>query len=113
MIDSVLNLLFRCPHRRLTRPVTPVNRAGVPNGATYVVCLACGKQFSYDPKEMRIGKALPAAQHSGVIDPDKPKGSNLKYAFWASIPLVVLIGSTWRGKSKPTDKKSETGGPPH
>jgi hypothetical protein len=45
MIDTVLNLLFRCPHRRLTRPVTPANKAGVPSGETYVVCLDCGKQF--------------------------------------------------------------------
>lgn len=28
MIDTVLNLLFRCSHRRLTRPVTPVSKAG-------------------------------------------------------------------------------------
>jgi hypothetical protein len=29
MIDSILNLLFRCPHTRLTRPVTPINKDGL------------------------------------------------------------------------------------
>jgi hypothetical protein len=61
MIDSVLNLLFRCPHKRLTRPVTPISMDGKPHGDTYVVCLACGKQFAYDLKEMRIGKPLPSS----------------------------------------------------
>src|ERR1039457_3000054 len=28
MIDSVLNLLFRCPHKRRTRPVTPISMDG-------------------------------------------------------------------------------------
>ena len=28
MIDTVLNLLFRCSHRRLTRPMTPVTKSG-------------------------------------------------------------------------------------
>lgn len=112
MIDTALNLLFRCSHKRLTRPVTPVSKVGVPNGATYVVCLDCGKQFAYDAKEMRMGKVLPAAQDSGVIDPNKPQRSRLKFAFWASIPLAVFVGSTWKGKPKPVDKKPETGGLP-
>ena len=112
MIDTVLNLLLRCPHKRLTRPMTQVNRSGKPIGGTYVVCLACGKQFSYDPKEMRMGKAIPSVHEVRAAEPKKPKGKKLKYAFWASIPLAVAIGSSWKGKSKPTDKPSETEGPP-
>ena len=46
MIDSVLNLLFRCPHKRLTRPVTPIRMDGKPLGDSYVFCLASGKQFA-------------------------------------------------------------------
>jgi len=61
MIDSVLNLLFRCSHRRLTRPVTPVSKAGIPQGQTYVVCLDCGKQFGYDLERMRMGKPVKRA----------------------------------------------------
>jgi DNA-directed RNA polymerase subunit RPC12/RpoP len=58
LIDTLLNLVFRCGHRHLTRPVTPVTRSDEPHADAYVVCLDCGKQFSYDTKEMRIGKAL-------------------------------------------------------
>lgn len=58
MIDTVLNLLFRCSHRRLTRPVTPIVKTGMPQSQTYVVCLDCGNHFAYDVKEMRIGKKI-------------------------------------------------------
>ncbi len=59
MIDSLFNLLFRCNHGSLTRPVKALNWAGKPEGAPYVVCLDCGKQFAYDAEALRIGKALP------------------------------------------------------
>ncbi len=112
MIDTVLNLLFRCAHRRLTRPVTPVSKAGVPHGETYVVCLDCGKQFAYDLKEMRIGKPLDSSLESGVLSPDMPRRADhkLKFALWASIPLAVLIGTTLKGK-RPAAKKPEHGQP--
>ena len=54
MMDSLLNLLFRCSHRRLTRPVAPITKAGQPHSQSYVVCLDCGKKFSYDWTHMRI-----------------------------------------------------------
>jgi hypothetical protein len=101
MIDSVLNLLFRCSHSRLTRPVTPVTKAGLPHEQSYVVCLECGKQFAYDTREMRIGKPLPASHTSGVLPPEMPKSKRkLKYALWASLPLAVLAGSLLRNKRK-------------
>jgi hypothetical protein len=101
MIDTVLNLLFRCPHRRLTRPVTPVTKAGVAHGGTYVVCLDCGKQFAYDTKEMRIGKPIASSPDSGVLHPEVvgPKsGGKVGFALLASLPLVVLIGSALKPK---------------
>lgn len=58
MIDSLTNLLFRCSHTRLSRPVTPVARHGEAGGETYVVCLECGKRFSYDTQNMRVGKQI-------------------------------------------------------
>lgn len=61
MIDYVVNLLFRCRHKRLTRPVTPVRSKRVDPVETYVACLDCGKQFRYDTREMRVGAALPVA----------------------------------------------------
>jgi hypothetical protein len=49
----MLNLLFGCRHRPITRPITPVHTAGTP-AETYVVCLDCGKQFPYDVANMCI-----------------------------------------------------------
>jgi len=107
MIDSVLNLLFRCSHRRLTRPVTPVSRAGVPHGQTYVVCLDCGKQFGYDLQNMQIAGPLASAHDSGVLHPDmpKPRGRKLKYALWASIPAALLLGSILKKNGR--DKRQD------
>ncbi len=103
MIDTVLNLLFRCPHRRLTRPVTPVSRAGQPHGETYVVCLDCGKQFAYDVREMRIGRPLESSRERGVLNPDMPKPSNdtVKYALWASAIGLIAGAMLKGGKRKP------------
>lgn len=106
MIDTVLNMVFRCAHRRLTRPVTPVSKAGVPHGDTYVVCLDCGKQFAYDLKEMRIGKPIATSGHAGVLHPEPPRPGNhkkLKFALWASLPVAVLIGSALKPKKRPPD----------
>jgi len=58
MIDRIWNLLFRCGHRRLSRPLSSAARAGKPPSRTYVVCLDCGKQFEYDTMQMRLGKAI-------------------------------------------------------
>ncbi len=58
MIDSLKNLLFRCSHQRLTRPLTPINASGVPEGMPYVACLECGARFKYDTHEMRMGKRI-------------------------------------------------------
>jgi DNA-directed RNA polymerase subunit RPC12/RpoP len=94
MIDSVLNMVFRCAHRRLTRPVTPVAK-GAPQGDTYVACLDCGKHFSYDLKQMRVGKpiaSVPAARSNG-----HPK---LRFALWASVPIAAVIASVLKAKKR-------------
>jgi hypothetical protein len=103
MIDLVANLLFRCPHRRLTRPITPVSKPGVPSGETYVVCLECGKQFYYDWEKMRLGGPVERSATKGVLPPDLPKlrKSRLKYALLGSaIPLAVLLGKSLLSKPK-------------
>jgi hypothetical protein len=83
VIDSLLNLLFRCSHHRLTRPLTPASPKGVPQGKTYVVCLDCGKQFTYDLEEMRIGKPV-----------DHPnQRSKVKYALLATVSMAMLISA--------------------
>ncbi len=102
MIDSVLNLIFRCPHKRLTRPVTPISIDGKPHGDTYVVCLACGKQFSYDLKEMRIGKPLPSSADFGVLPPGMPDPgkSKIKLALGIGVPLGIVLGSVLSSRRK-------------
>jgi hypothetical protein len=101
MIDSVLNLLFRCSHRRLTRPMTPVMKTGGRSGDTYVVCLDCGKQFEYDLKTMQMGKAIDHG--AGVLPPHmpKPRKTKVKYALLAAVPLAVVLGAAFTGKKKP------------
>ena len=115
MIDTLLNLMFRCSHRRLTRPVTPVSKAGVPHGETYVVCLDCGKQFAYDLEEMRIGKAIDHSNEACVVPdaPEKSQKRKWKYAFLASIPLAVVAGAALRKPKNGGKKALENGQPEH
>ena len=58
MISALLKRVFHCGHKRISRPITPASRPGVPTAGTYVVCLDCGEHFIYDWKEMRIGKRI-------------------------------------------------------
>ena len=102
MIDNVLNLLFRCSHRRLTRPVAPITKAGQPHSQSYVVCLDCGKQFEYDAREMRMGKAIDRAHDANVVpdDPRTPRKTKVKYALLAGVPAAVLLGAFLKSKKK-------------
>lgn len=61
VIDNILNLVFRCRHRRLSSPMTPPAKPGKMREGAYVVCLDCGKQFVYDLQQMRMGKKVPSA----------------------------------------------------
>jgi hypothetical protein len=107
MIDSLLNLIFRCAHKRLTMPVTPVSKDGMTHGDTYVVCLDCGKQFSYDLKKMCVGKPLPTSSAEGVLPSGMPgpRTSKVKLAVVASaLPLGIAIGSMLKSKREHTDE---------
>ena len=53
MLQVILNMVFRCGHRRVTRPITP--RGG---GQTYVACLDCGRQLHYDLVAMQVGELV-------------------------------------------------------
>jgi len=98
MIDSVLNLLFRCPHRRLTRPVAPISKAGQPHSQSYVVCLDCGKQFEYDAHEMRIGKPIDRSHDHAVVPQKMPaaRKTKVKYALLAGLPAALVLGTLWK-----------------
>ena len=114
MIDSLLNLLFRCSHRRLTRPVAPITKAGQPHSQSYVVCLDCGKQFEYDLQEMRMGKAINHSHDADVVPPNlpKPREAKMKYALLAAVPAAVVLGAVLKGKKtvvKPGDARPDPG----
>jgi DNA-directed RNA polymerase subunit RPC12/RpoP len=102
MIDTLLNLLFRCSHRRLTRPVAPITKAGQPHSQSYVVCLDCGKQFEYDMQEMRIGKVIDHSQDACVVPKDRslPPATKVKFALLAAVPVAVVLGAVLKAKKK-------------
>ena len=96
MIDTILNLVFRCSHQRITRPITPASKGVDRSGETYVVCLECGKQFSYDLDAMRVGKPVAASPTAGVLPPGMPSNHRkIRYAALMSIiPLAWFVGKS-------------------
>jgi len=68
MFARILESLFGCMHRRYSFPITMKNsarsRAASLTG-TYVVCLDCGKEMSYDWDEMRI--VNPGSERAPVV----------------------------------------------
>ena len=60
MLGSLLNYFLGCSHQRTTFPITPGRKmaSGAHRHGTYVVCLDCGQEFSYDWKEMRLGEPV-------------------------------------------------------
>jgi predicted transcriptional regulator len=57
-MSKLLDALFGCPHKRCTFPITA--KSGQSNSnpakstATYIVCLECGKEFTYDWQRMKV-----------------------------------------------------------
>ena len=94
MIDSLVNLIFRCSHRHLSRPLTHAGKAGVRSSESYVVCLDCGRHFAYDVEQMRIGKAIVEGSQGQTAS----RRTGLKLAMWAAVPLALAaaIGVKWR-----------------
>jgi hypothetical protein len=70
MFQSLIDTLFGCSHQRTTFPLTPARRNGSPalsatqRVGTYVPCLACGTEFPYDWKAMRVGNAYAVSSPS-------------------------------------------------
>jgi hypothetical protein len=74
MIQSLMNTLFGCAHRRTTFPLTPARKsallpavAATNKNGTYVVCLDCGKEFAYNWSEMRVGRQVTAPPASASV----------------------------------------------
>jgi hypothetical protein len=88
-----------------------VSKAGVPHGETYVVCLDCAKQFAYDLKEMRIGKAIEHPHDACVLPSNmpRPRQTKVKYALGAALPLAVLVAAALKTKHQNSGKKRKKG----
>jgi hypothetical protein len=75
MLQSIVDTLFGCSHRRITFPQTPVRKSagfqvpGAVRNGTYVTCLDCGKELAYDWQEMRVGKPVSAPRATGEAQP--------------------------------------------
>jgi len=59
MFGRIMDFVFGCRHSRYSFPLTV--RAGSRRSAnsrvgTYVVCLDCGREFSYDWQQMRLAR---------------------------------------------------------
>ena len=119
MFGSLFDLVFSCKHRRTTFPFTPVKRktAGTQGefpAETYVVCLDCGKQFSYDWEKMRLGDAVdisegaPAPLAKTQPIPFRTK-STLKYlALGSAVSAAVVVGKVVQSRLQ--SRKSASNG---
>lgn len=114
MIDSIWNLLFRCQHRKTTFPLTPVRKKNDTGAAeTYVVCLECGRQFTYDWDNMRLGKVVdlsggPAPSEDVPVIPFRTK-SNLRYLIWGSaLSAALVLGKAIQTPKRPRVTKIKT-----
>ena len=73
MIDTVLNLLFRCSHRRLSRPVIARQQKGGCAGSRRTRCAWTAASTSpYDTDRMRLGKRL---EDDEVVPRPKPEAA--------------------------------------
>ena len=58
MLSKVLDAMFGCRHSRYSFPITIRATSRRSNAAartrTYVVCVDCGKEMSYDWSEMKV-----------------------------------------------------------
>jgi hypothetical protein len=62
-IMMVLEFVFGCWHRNLSRPFTL-------SGWTYEVCLSCGRKFAYDRAEITLGQELKRFEIQHSVDFD-------------------------------------------
>jgi hypothetical protein len=108
MTNALLNLLFGCRHKRLTRPMTPGIKSVEQDHRTYVVCLDCGTQLAYDLNEMRVGKPLampPSARLPGNAQKSARKAWYLAVISLAPIAWMLRVAFKQTRKPQPGGKQ--------
>jgi len=75
MILNFVDMLFGCWHSNYSFPISAKSGQRRSEAAratgTYVVCLDCGKEFSYDWKQMKVVNSAPEP-HSNLVDAAAP-----------------------------------------
>ena len=84
-LQRILNRVFRCSHRRQSRPITPKGET-----QAYAVCLDCGTRLAYDLKAMRVGTSVLESS----LDRQNPEGKKENKVL--SIPAPGFIVSASR-----------------
>jgi hypothetical protein len=71
MLTKMMNAVFGCRHARYSFPITMRANARRPptvmRTGTYVVCLDCGKEFSYDWQEMKVADFQPKKPAAALV----------------------------------------------
>lgn len=70
MLTRIMDAVFGCRHHRYSFPLTirgSARRAQTTRIGTYVVCLDCGREFSYDWQHMRVADSQPAKAGNSLI----------------------------------------------
>ena len=115
MIDSLIDALFGCRHQRTTFPLTPARKAGSGPSETYVVCLGCGKQFTYDWEQMCLAKPADLSSKSDAANLDAKTvtfgvKSKLRYLAWASVVPAAWLIANAALRAKGRSRSEDTGG---
>jgi hypothetical protein len=67
-----LDVLLRCPHKKLSFPITLSKTRGRPLAGsltvTYRVCLDCGHELPYDWNEMKVVREASASLSNPAIE---------------------------------------------
>ena len=74
MLQSLLDLILGCSHRRTSFPLTPTKKSGLasasgPRFGTYVACLDCGQELAYDWNEMRVAGPVAQRRRAAEVQP--------------------------------------------
>jgi hypothetical protein len=71
MFSKLVDAMFGCRHARYSFPMTirggSRRNKNVARIGTYVACLDCGKEFTYDWREMRIVDGNPSAASRSLV----------------------------------------------
>lgn len=102
-------IFWGCQHRHTTFPITPKRLIRTPVGlrrGTYVVCLDCGKEFTYSWNEMQMGKEI--SRDERIRDREQ-RAPMPEQRVWRVLPGTVPAGSSEVLPEVPGDPEETAG----